>query len=359
MEQQKRVGVFGNYGVGNLGDERMLQIFMDLVRDEGADPVVFCGRPQQVQNHYGIETGLFFPSGFTSFFRVLFSREYRQELRTSAELLSSCDTVVFGGGGLFVDQKLSAVVLWCIQLAWCIANKKRVFLLSQTFTLDRFFSRFFSISLLKRAQNIVVRDRESQRLLKDSGIDSFLLPDITFLKPLIGCSRENVVCVSLRESGLGKYQKNCVVRFLKDLEVSYEIRLLVFQDDIYNDLALYKELELPYPMVRGAAVLESLSVASFVLGMRFHCIVFALQAGVPFLALSYQQKVRSFVEEASFPSLVLDVNDISYSVLCDRFNSISSESDVLRDALHASGEKFHELSAGYRDFFLLKKLPPA
>ena len=79
----KKIFLLGAYGQNNLGDDALLEVFLEQLRDMRV--VVNSAQPAQTRRRYGVETV------------ATYSR--RQRLSRARTLLSA-DAIVFGGGSL-------------------------------------------------------------------------------------------------------------------------------------------------------------------------------------------------------------------------------------------------------------------
>ncbi|MBL8234898.1 MAG: polysaccharide pyruvyl transferase family protein, partial [Bryobacterales bacterium] len=77
-----------------------------------------------------------------------------------------------------------------------------------------------------------------------------------------------------------------------------------------------------YTPAEIAAVLGS---SKLVLGMRLHAVIFALRAGRPFVALTYDRKVEEAVRRAGKPHLGIRMEDLSTDRLVERMDLAMSE----------------------------------
>lgn len=56
-----------------------------------------------------------------------------------------------------------------------------------------------------------------------------------------------------------------------------------------------------------------------VIGMRYHSNIFSAKVGTPFISISYEQKMKGFMEIVGLSNYCIDVNDLSYELLLDKF----------------------------------------
>ena len=78
-----KLAVFGNFGVRNLGDDLILQGFLEQYKDD--EVLVFCGNPEGATREFKLSAYNFFPAGFRSHMKYLLSSE-SQALISQLEL---------------------------------------------------------------------------------------------------------------------------------------------------------------------------------------------------------------------------------------------------------------------------------
>ncbi len=59
-----------------------------------------------------------------------------------------------------------------------------------------------------------------------------------------------------------------------------------------------------------------------VIGMRYHSNIFAAKAGIPFLCISYEHKMKGFMENLGLVDLTLDVEEITSQRIIEKFDYI-------------------------------------
>ncbi len=61
-----------------------------------------------------------------------------------------------------------------------------------------------------------------------------------------------------------------------------------------------------------------------VIGMRYHSNIFAAKMGTPFISISYQEKMRGFMKKEKLESYCLDIHELSFARLTEKFNLLDS-----------------------------------
>ncbi len=152
-------------------------------------------------------------------------------------------------------------------------------------------------TLLDRAEFFYVRDQESRRLLRDHPKVK-VAPDLTFAYPLpirdeIDANDITVTVsgVNLRRSGLSSFDPTPWVKVLRSLPV--QIRGIPLSSaDVFGEMAILRQLDSESPDRFDPALYHQIDL---MIGTAFHSILFAVQAGVPVIALDYAPKVHHFM----------------------------------------------------------------
>jgi len=329
-----KIAAFGNYGVQNIGDDLILMGLMKKYKYD--ELIVFCGNPQQVKKQFELQTHMFFPGGIRSTLKYIYSKKYRKQLRRAFQDLKKADKVLIGGGGILVDKHLKAVFLWWRQLRAIWKSASKYEFVANSIELKHWWSKMIFKKYLKRAQEISVRDKKSQRLLKSMGIKSQLVKDLACelshkLSPQKnlktrekGSPRkrsQKKICLSLCKWGLKKKQKEALKEFIKQRrQEGYKVVALAFQSQKDDDRkilsALDPELEIKTEL---QDILNELNTASLLIGMRFHSLLLAESLEVPTIALAYQDKVSSFMDDQAKPELCIPIKKLDQAKLQELF----------------------------------------
>src|SRR5579862_7188054 len=96
----KHIVISGNYGATNLGDEAILKSILQTLSKVYPDAKISV-----MTSHPGAHGFAMVPAGVRSFFRGVQNGSFRKTLKVFKE----CDLVLFGGGGLFTDEKPQAI----------------------------------------------------------------------------------------------------------------------------------------------------------------------------------------------------------------------------------------------------------
>jgi polysaccharide pyruvyl transferase WcaK-like protein len=278
------IGLIGYYNHNNSGDDKILSCIMKI----------FCGHNISVVGSY-------------------------EEAYQKIDMLNSCDFVLFGGGGLVCPNSNYAAQLFrnittrfgCIGLGIEFRDETNEELI---------------VSIEDKAEFVWVRDSESSDLLN---CHTILGNDITFYDPLpIAEPQENDVCgVNLRP-----WDVDWDISLCKDILKKHfkELIALPFHCGD-NDTQCDTESLLGIPIAEGISLDEAYTRCQFIVGMRFHSIVYAVQSGIPFLSLPYWPKNYRLCSDLGLTEYLVELGNIE--ILGDKIDAMRSDYGNIRDDL--------------------------
>jgi polysaccharide pyruvyl transferase CsaB len=360
----KTIAIFGNYGVKNLGDDLMLESLILLCDEYNLTPHVFCGSPFNITAGHRVQASVFFPAGFRSIGRLLLVPWSRSALKKSYQALKRSKAVIFGGGGLLVDRHFKAVSLWFMQLLICRLLKKKVYFLGNSIELNHFWSKLLFRPFLKRAKLITVRDTRSQIWLRDAGIKSVVLPDLTFTgyrlqKPPEGPEHVERIKKDPKLISIALCKWSVTTRQLKDLKIfitnlkrkGFKVVYLPFQLENDNDILFIKKLDSRATIINRSDIPSIIQRSHLLLGMRLHSVILAVQNHTPFIALSYQQKVANFVQDLSLSDYLIHISQLNKQNLQHKFTLVLKDHAKLSKQLKKEQKQLSEKAGKYYEIF--------
>jgi polysaccharide pyruvyl transferase WcaK-like protein len=70
-----------------------------------------------------------------------------------------------------------------------------------------------------------------------------------------------------------------------------------------------------------------------VISMRYHQVVFAAKAGIPFISVYYEHKAKGFAQKTGMGDFSIDVQDVTADEIIGRFVALEQSYDTLKDRL--------------------------
>lgn len=317
----KKLLLVGYFGFDNLGDELLLISLLDFIKCNFRDiePVVLYRK--DLPSVYGAD--------------VIPRR------RLLSGIIKS-DGICFSGGSIIQDVTSIRSLLYYLGIVLIASLIGRpVIMISQGFGPIRTWIGKKLIRILNLVHSISVRDRDSFEFLNKSrikspriyeGSDLVLFLNIDNFK--IKDSSKNIdVIISIRESPNFKEKEflSAFARFKKKNNLNIALFITHKEEDakITERFATSLECEI-LTWDDPISAISLLSSARFIISMRLHPLIISSVLNIPFLGITYDPKVSSFI------SLFSDV----YSL------SDSSDASKIEDTLNTAWENKERTISG-------------
>ncbi|HOO56537.1 MAG TPA: polysaccharide pyruvyl transferase CsaB [bacterium] len=341
--------VFGYFGRGNLGDETLLGSFVKWNRKRfpGCSFRVLTSNPADTSQKFDV------------------AAVHKKDIFGMIRAILWSDAVISPGGGIFQDVTSARSVIYYLFILFIAHLMRRpVFLMSQGLgPLKRgWVKKRVGKALKKWTRRVWVRDETALKYMRSLGLDgprfelgADMALEMADIEP---CDSKNDssrgdqplrVAVSLRPSeGLEHVMgvlEGCLLRLMENTQV--EIHLFAFDLEkdvpVINRFAQETSRSAPDLNVNifgssksavpsSESMLGMISGMDIVIGMRLHSLVFASLCCVPFVALSYDPKVKAFAE--TFGQPVVDELSSASPLVLD--NAIS---ELIEDGGAAARER--------------------
>lgn len=343
----KTVVISGYYGYDNIGDEALLQAIVEPLRElvPEARIIVLSVQPAKTARQYKVEA------------------EDRFSPLRIFSALRKADLLISGGGSLLQDVTGPFTIPYYLSIVAMakLLGKPVMFYAQGVGPVNRRFNKALVRLIADRADIITLRDEESKHILEQLGVRR--PPIIVTADPVFGlagavmqaeANRESAEL--LREFGLNKGSRPVVAvaaREWQDLS-GYKTALAAACDHLAAggwdvvllpmqfpaDLKTCKEIcELmrqPAKIVdRHPSANELLILTKefdLLIGMRLHALIFAAANQVPHIGLSYDPKVRQFMEQIKQPVLS-DLSVVTAEMLIKCIVNVVSKKDKIRREL--------------------------
>lgn len=294
----------------------------------------------------------------------------KSEKETLDAVKSSDAVFVKGGGfihsyGAITDAYFIYYLTYHIRLAE--AYGKKVFLLPNSVgPLKNGWAKRIALKAIKHCVLVTVRENISRKLLASFGVDTFLFPDLGFfLKPSDKDMRDYLsgkgvplnqkkVVITLRPyrfqgfNNAGQLYDNYIngfVGFVMNLiDGGYHVTFMAHtlgpsshEDDriaikdvinllpekIQGKISYIEDYEL------GCKEVEKIySYYDYMIGTRFHSVIFSLNVGVPSIAIAYGgNKSKGIMSVIGNGDFCIDMDKVNEDLLKDKFNDLVKERD--------------------------------
>ncbi|MBU0577550.1 polysaccharide pyruvyl transferase family protein [Patescibacteria group bacterium] len=334
------IGVIGNYGATNIGDDAILAAILKNL--SGHKITVFSSDPQGTNRQFGVKSVPLFPLGIRSCFKYGF--------HNSIKALKDVDVVIFGGGGLFQDNYLYACFLWAWQIFWVRFLNKPLFIYGTGVgPLKSWLGKRLTKWAYSQADFITVRDHFSYDLLKkilsfrvspakrdesrnEQNICTTADPAFVYRTPEIIKDRtKNLFIISLRP--WLQYNSKIISVFTSFLE---KLKAEKNADFIFTCMQQIKEHDhrIIDPVLKKVGgelyipkhfsdLLQVMQAAEFAIGMRYHFLIAALLTKTPVIPISYSPKVDELFKKTSLEPYLIPVRELSVENLEQHLKRLS------------------------------------
>ncbi|MFD2446723.1 polysaccharide pyruvyl transferase CsaB [Bacillus sp. CGMCC 1.16607] len=309
-----KIVISGFYGLGNTGDEAILESIVDNLRDhlDKPDITVFSLSPELTAKDHNVKSVY---------------RGWRHDFKGKVRALKEADLLVSGGGGLLQDTYPTRFIfgplpyyLLIVFLAKLCGTKVMFF--SQgigpvTSTWGKILMKIFA----NMADFITVRDQYSKDYLEKLGVTrpkTVVTSDIVFAfkkKPDTACidslnleRRDNLVAVSVRPWFEKIKQFEQVAQILDSwIEERGVTPIFVPMEGHHDDEASEKVLahmkhadkcQILGTKFTPNQYLNFIGECQMTIGMRLHALIYSTLLGIPHIGLSYDKKVESLLKRS-------------------------------------------------------------
>lgn len=339
----------GYFGCGNLGDDAILQGFVNGIKDQPYELRVLCGSVERLMRNYGL-------SGVP-----------RMDMGAIRAAVEECDALVFPGGSVFQDvTSVRSVAYYSNLVKLAKKSGKKVVMLGQGIgPLNRFMGKRLAAAAFGAADAIAVRDVGSVSALKGLGVTATprVTADMAFLLPKPQTSEESgsfgvagMKTIGVSARPWGKDRNKTVIKtfaeLIKLLASKQYVPYMIEMDDIED-----KQIILDIAKVHGGKVpdIKGLSTPAqlqqrigrmeAVIAMRLHAGILAATMGVPPFMISYDPKVTAFANGMGF-STPPTMQGITAERIFDGFQTFIKDRDRTAAALERKRDEWATAAQG-------------
>ncbi|WP_158736859.1 polysaccharide pyruvyl transferase family protein [Alteribacillus sp. YIM 98480] len=318
-----KVGIIGNYGHNNNGDEAILSGLLHQLTSTGQvekeDIVVFSNDPSNTKARYGIASfPLLYKEG-----SVLKSGV--KTVKESRKIMKQLDLLIIGGGGLLMDMYKRDAPLYSVlgltgKLSGCRVAVHGVGAGPITTTTGKFFIK----RLLQAASSVAVRDEKSKQLLKEIGVQKSVevIYDPAFSVPVkephqrtSSIQKVGVTAVPYFSQqywptpNIEKYEGylNGMAASLDRLITEKGVEVTFFSTKYPEDVQVTKDIAAKMHQQKHCRIIEdnlppedivnTASTQDLIIGTRLHSLILSVNAQTPVIGVEYHKKVKDFMSE--------------------------------------------------------------
>lgn len=313
----KKFLISGYYGFDNFGDEAILKILLDKLKD--CEVTVLSANPRKTFDEYGVHT------------------VYTFSLEHVLKEIARCDVLISGGGSL-LQNVTSTKSLWFYGSVIRFAHlmRKEVIIFAQGIgPIKGWWSTRLAKDIIKKSKYVSVRDEKSLELLKKWKINhANLVCDPLYSLEVEQPERTKKIGIQLRKfETLTDELFDNIVSQIKNRYYDREIELLSLQDemDVGISQVFYNKLKKVDPKIKvkivkglsNSQIIERISQYDCMIGMRYHACLVAVKYGVKTLAITYDPKVEMLAKDNGIPHLSMESSKNNYKQAFDDMENLS------------------------------------
>ncbi|MET3575394.1 polysaccharide pyruvyl transferase family protein [Bhargavaea ullalensis] len=380
-----RIGIVGNYGNNNNGDEAILAGIIEQVKDHygiGPDSItVFSNNPPQTSHRFGVKAAPLY------YKRSSATMTFMETVKKNSPLIRELDLLIIGGGGILMDfynREAQLFGSYGFMAKW--GKVPYVIYACGAGPINSAVGKWFIRKLVSGASSASVRDPESKKLLQSIGVSRpiEIIGDPSFALP---SGERQEFGESIRKIGVTvvpyyslaywpeandiKYDnyvqgmadnldrllegRDLLLTFFStkyphDVDVSVEVRNRMKQKD--KTVVIEENL-------KPADIIRISGEQDLIIGTRLHSVYLALNAGTPVVGIAYHHKVADFMDMAGMggrchkiDALTKDAGILERAVteLEQDWSSVVRETGELRQRLKTSSDlgrkQFIPIAAG-------------
>ena len=355
LSLSRRIGLFGNFGTGNFGNEGSLESMLLFLRQARPDAELtcICVNPEKVQRDYQIPA---LPISWPGH-RLL--RKFTNWFHAVAAM-RKFDVLLVPGTGILNDYCAPPFGLPYGLFRWCLAARlcgaKVLFMNVGAGPVHHPVSRWFIKSATRLAQYRSYRNNFSKEFVKSLGLDTSndpVYPDIAFTLPLPVAPARTPAEVSRLTVGVGVmvyhgwfghrridnriYEAHLIkvkeiVLWLLDSD--RRVRLLMgdeMDQQAVEDLQKVVAAErpsLPEGMLLAERahschdVMRQMADTDIVISARFHHLVFGLKLGKPVISIGYAEYHTNLMAEMGLAAFCQHSDQMKIELVRSQFEEL-------------------------------------
>lgn len=341
-----KIVISGFYGLGNTGDEAILESIIDNLRDklDNPDITVFSLSPKETAKTHNVKSVY---------------RAWRHENKEKVKALKEADVLISGGGGLLQDSYPTKFIFGPLPYYLLIAflaklcGTKVMFFSQGIGPVNSTWGKILMKVFANRADFITVRDEFSKDLLIKLGITrpkTVVTADIVFafqhkvddacLDSLSLTGQEKLVAVSVRPwfSHDEYYEK--LAKSLDRLVEEKGITPIFVPMEGHHDvnaskLVVEKMAHQDKIQILGGnftpnQYLHFISHCEMTIGLRLHSLIFSCLVGIPHIGISYDKKVESLLKRSGMWDYSFRLEELDTDKLVENAKYVLEHRDELR-----------------------------
>ena len=330
-----KIGIVGNYGNDNNGDEAILLSVIQQVKDtfniHSKQITVFSNNPAQTSKRYEVESyPLYYKNGNPA-------KTFLKTFKENRQVVATFDLLIIGGGGILMDlYKREAPLYGSYAMMAKRSNVPYIVYGCGAGPLNTSLGKWFIRYMCKHAQSVSVRDPESKQLLNSIGVSKEVLvmgdPAFSLLydrqeySPVprkIGVTAVPYYNNAYWPEGNEEKYNNYITGMAKNLDeisTKYDVEITFFATKFPQDADVTKDILTLMTHKQNVKIIdqnllpvdlmEVTANQDLIIGTRLHSLILATDTKTPIMAVGYHHKVTDFMKLANLDEFIFHIDDI-------------------------------------------------
>jgi len=320
----EKVLLGGYFGFENIGDDAILLSEINFLKKENFIPIILTKSDKKIFNEESIDR--------YNFLKII-------------KFKNQFNSFILGGGGILQDSTSFRSLIYYLSLINLMKflNKKVILLNIGIGEIKREISKKLLLKTLKKCDLIIFRDEYSYNFFDDLS-NKFISSDSSFYLNFQKKEKEDLILVSLRyfkNLDLNKF-KIFIDRLKEKISLNFEF--IVFSKE---EIELAKYLNLNYFYSKNPVeTIEKISTSKFLIGTRYHSIIFSILTETPFIGLIYDIKVKNLIDDLGLNNLIYPDDEVEnwIEIFIKNFNN---RTEISKTISEKRNEFINRVEKGY------------
>lgn len=361
-----KIGIVGNYGKGNHGDEAILEGILVQLEEafqiERKEVLVFSTNPSETHKKYGVQ------SRRTIERRKTLPMKLMATLKHHKPVIQELDLLLIGGGGILMDLYKAMPVRFAIYaLLGKMAKTPTVVYGPGAGPISTTFGKQLIKFIVDSSELTMVRDEKSKELLQSIGvkksIDVITDPAFFVRSPEKKINKTGEFHIGV--TSVAYYDKHYwptedkskYENYVNGMAINLDTVLEHYPNAFMNFFSTKHPFDTDVALdIRGRMqhqerctvveeemnhmeIVEFVNKQDIVIGTRLHSLILSLVTETPIIAVSYHHKVKDFMDSIGYSKYCLPIEELHL-----QSNGFQTLLEDMREDWEQTMEQFKALS---------------
>lgn len=324
----KKVCISGYYGFDNFGDETILKILVENLKDY--DVTVFSSSPEKTSKTLNVDSVHSF------------------KIKDVIAKIKQCDCLISGGGSLLQDVTSIKSLIYYLGIIFIaqVFRKQTIIFAQGIGPVNNKLMAKLTFWILKNTNKITVRDDKSLNLLKNQNIDAIKCADPVW-NITVQSQKTDKIGVQLRD--FNTLNEDFILQLANFLNKNYQnkkIYIYSLQNKLDLEVCSRLKAKLNNAIVventSNEKLIKELSSLDTLIAMRYHACLIAIKSNVKLLPINYDIKVEQLAQD--FDLECLSLSDLSKNEeIFEKFK---------QKTIHYNKDRIETLKFNFKDLFI-------